>query len=96
MIENFVGGHGQKWVLPSWWQDSKIYLSEEWTDGINLFFACWYKSRKLKVDSVMLVVLGQNGQGFLVYEILKSFISWEWMYKLSCFLNADSDAIAFG
>ena len=31
----------------------KLTVSQKWADGINGFFACWYKLGKLKVDSMI-------------------------------------------
>ena len=75
----------------------KLTVSQKRTDGINLFFACWYKLRKVKnwfKDFWMDVV--KNGHDLLVHETLESVVSSEWIYELSWFLSADSDAIIFG
>ena len=37
-----------------------------------------------------------NGHGYLVREILKSAVSKEWVYELSCFLHAECEAVSFG
>ena len=37
-----------------------------------------------------------NGHGYLVREILKSAVSKEWVYELSCFLHAEYEAVSFG
>ena len=29
-------------------QTQKLTVSEEWTDRVNWFFACWYRSKKVK------------------------------------------------
>ena len=66
----------------------KLSVSEEWTDGINWFFACWYKFRKAKSyfnDSGVGMV--KNCYGLLVHETLKSAVSEEWMYELSWFFE---------
>ena len=82
MIENFEGEHGQKWVWPIWWWDTKIdytwrmsswnkpilciliqklTVSKKLADGINFFFACWYKfNSMIKVDSW--VIMGGCGE----------------------------------
>ena len=33
----------------------KFTLSQEWTDGINWYFACWYKFMQIKM---LLKILG--------------------------------------
>ena len=84
LIKNFLCGHGQKWVWPVWSPDSTLTVYQKLTDGINWFFACWYKSRKAKIwfnDFWMGMV--KNGHDLLVQETLKSAVSWEWIYKLS-------------
>ena len=42
----------------------KLTVSEEWTDGINWFFACWYRFTKIKSWSKMFSVdIVKNGCG---------------------------------
>ena len=46
------------------------------TDGIDLFFACWYKFRKAKsCFNDFWVGLVKNSRGLLVHESLKSAVS---------------------
>ena len=68
----------------------KLTISQEWIDGMNSFFACWYKFRKAKcnfnnfwVDVVKMVC------GHLVHETLESA---HWVYEL-IFLHADCTVI---
>ena len=47
----------------------KLTQSEDWTDGVNRFSACWHKFRKAKswfIDFWVGVV--KNGNGILVHE----------------------------
>ena len=78
----------------------KLTVFQEWVDGLNLFFACWCKFRKLKSNfNVFWVDVVKIGCGHLVHETLKSA---EWVYELNCFLKwnqlkwIDCDAINFG
>ena len=74
----------------------KLTVSQNWTDEIYWFFACWYKFRKAKSycnDSRVSVV--KNGYDVLDHETLKSAVSEEWVYEWADFLNADSDAMIF-
>ena len=50
MIENFLVGHGQKWVWPIWSLDSKIDCTEEWTDGVTDFLHVDTDSQKLEAN----------------------------------------------
>ena len=59
------------------------WLSQEWIDGINWYFACWYKFRKPRNYFNDVVV--KSGHGHVVYETLKSAVSYEWVYELSWF-----------
>ena len=62
----------------------KLAVSQEWINGMNSFFACWFKLKKAKSDfKDFWVCLAQNGQGNLVQETLKSA---EWVYGMSWFL----------
>ena len=76
----------------------KFTVSQIWADGINWFFACWYKFRKAKSWFIdFWVGMVKNGDGLLVHETLKSAVSPEWVYmNWADFLNADNDAIVFG
>ena len=54
----------------------KLTVSQKLEDGINWFFACWYKFGKAKSwfnDFGVGVV--KNGHGLLVHETLKSAVS---------------------
>ena len=54
----------------------KLAVSQNLTDGMNWFFACWCKFRKAKSwFNHFWVGLVKNGSGFEVYETLKSAVS---------------------
>ena len=77
----------------------KLTLPQKWTDEINWFF-CRYKFRKVKCwFNDFWVGVVKNDHGLLVHETLKSYdldlVSYERIYELSWFLNADRDAIIF-
>ena len=42
-FQSFKGWHGQKYGGHSCYKTLKLTISEEWTDGINWFFECWYR-----------------------------------------------------
>ena len=48
MIENFWGEDGQNMCGQSGDRTPKLTVSEEWTDRINWFFACWYMITEIK------------------------------------------------
>ena len=63
MVKNGSGGSGY---------GTLNWLSQERIDGINWFFACWYKFRKAKSNFTSFWVgLVKNGPGHLVHETLK-------------------------
>ena len=77
-------GYGQSglWTL-------KFTVSQEWTDGINWFFACWYKfmqiKRWLKILEVSLI---KNGCGQSYERTLKLTV-WRinrWNKLIFCIL----------
>ena len=86
----FKNGCGQSglWNL-------KLIVSEEWTDGINNFFACsfWYKFIQvkscLKIFGVGMVKNGcdQSGDG-----TLKLTVSKEWTDGITHFVCIDTDS----
>ena len=51
MVKNGCGQSGHRTL--------KLTVSQEWIDGLNWFFACWCKFKKLKVISM---ILGGRGQ----------------------------------
>ena len=74
----------------------KSALSQEWTDEISWFFACWYKFRKVSsYFGDYLVGIVKNGWGLIDHGTLKSRV-----YLLSRlierFLHVHSDGILFG
>ena len=73
MIKCFMCRHGQKLVLPVWSWDSKMTISQKWTNGINWFFVCWYKLEKAESwFNDFWVGMVKNNHDLLVHEILKS------------------------
>ena len=70
MVKNGYGQYGL-WTL-------KFTLPQEWTDGINRIFACWYKFMQLKFLSKILgFSLVRNGFNQLCDGILKLTVSKE-------------------
>ena len=62
----------------------KLTVFQEWIDGINWFFAWWYKSRKAKSCCYNYwMSLFEDGRGFLSHGTLKSAVSKEWSDELS-------------
>ena len=76
MIESFWVDHGQKWVWPVWrWDSEELTVIEEWTDGINWFFACWYMITRIESCSKILwVCICQKW----VWPV------WPWDSKIDC------------
>ena len=94
LIEKVLDVHGQKCVWPLWPRHSKTAISQELINGINWFFACWYKFREDKsyfsdfwagaVKSVRILLVNRT----LSLRYPKNeFINW------AGFLHADNDAI---
>ena len=72
----------------------KLALSQKWVDGMNWFFACWWKFRKTKSNfNYFWVNFVKIGCGHLVHETLKSV---EWVYELSWFFACWLWCITFG
>ena len=62
----------------------KLTVSQEWIDGMNWYFACWCKFRKVKsYFNDFWVGMVRNGRGHLVHETVKSAVSKEWVYEFS-------------
>ena len=84
MVKNECSQSG-RWTL-------KLTVSEEWADGINWFFACWYKfmqiKRCLKIFGVDMVKnrCGQSGDGTLKWTVSK-----KWTDGITHFLHIDTD-----
>ena len=75
----------------------KLAKSEKRRDGINGFFACWYKFKKTKLwVSDFWVGTVRNTHDLLVHEALKSAYCKNEFTSLANFLNGDSDVIIFG
>ena len=67
-------------IWPIWLLDSKIEL----TNGINLFFACWYNFMKINLK-VLGVGMVKNGCGQSCYGTLKLTVSEEWTDGINWF-----------
>ena len=67
-------------IWPVWSLDSKI----EWTNEINLFFACWCNFMKINLK-VLGVGMVKNGYGQSCEGILKLIVSEEWTDGLNLF-----------
>ena len=82
MFKNECGQSGL-WTLT-------LTVSQERTDGTNLFFACWYNftqiKRWLKIFGVSMVKNGccQSGDG-----TLKLTVSEEWTDGVNLFMHVD-------
>ena len=74
-------------------------LSQEWSDEMSWFFACWHKSRKAKSFIMIRLALAKNGWGPIDQKILKSGVSHKWFDELrrliERFLDVNSDAKMF-
>ena len=85
-----MGGHGQKWVWPV------RSVLKNWTNGIDWFFACWYKFWKVKSwFNDFCVGLVKNSRGLLVHETLKSTVSYEWIYELNWLIKCSQCCNSF-
>ena len=78
----------------------KSAVSQEWTDELGWFFACWYKFMKAKsYFNNYWVGVVKNEQGLKDRGTLKPGTSHKWFDELSrlieWFLHADSDGIIF-
>ena len=87
-IKNFCSGCGQHCVWPvciSVWKSVcvKLTLSQEWIDGVNWFFACWWKFRKVKnCLNAFWVGLVKTSFDYLANETVQPA---EWVYELCWF-----------
>ena len=62
------------------------WLSEEWTDGINDFFACWYRFTKIKSwPKVFWVGVVKNGCGRSGHGTQKLTVSQKWTDGINWF-----------
>ena len=77
VVKNECGHSGRKTL--------KLAVLHEGINGINWYFACWYRFRKAKSHLL-------NGQGLLGHWTLKSALSQEWIDELSWFLHADTNS----
>ena len=87
MVKNGCDQPGQKAL-------KLTYL--KWTDGMNWIFAFW--SRFKKANSYfnnVWVGADKNRCGHVVYEILKSAVSLEWVMSGADFVHADLWYIKF-
>ena len=88
----FKNGCGQSglWNL-------KLIVSEEWTHGINNFFACWFWYKFIQIKSCLKIFrvgmvkngCGQSGDGTVKLTVSKEwtdginhFIYWYWFRKI--------------
>ena len=81
MVKNGCG-QSSLWSL-------KLTLSEEWTDGIDCFFRCWYKLMQIKMCLKILgvsLVKNECGEG-----TLKLAVSEEWTDGITDYLHFDTD-----
>ena len=84
----FFSGCGQQCVQPvciSVWKSVcvKLTLSQEWIDGMNWFFACWWKFRKAKSClNAFWVGVVKTSFDYLANETVKPA---EWVYELCWF-----------
>ena len=72
----------------------KLTVSREWIDGINWFFACWYKfmqmKRCLKIFGVGIV---RKGCGPVLWQGSKIVsVSEEWTDRIIDFLHVSTDS----
>ena len=91
-LKNFwVGMKKWLWLLCSRYPR----LSPEWIDGINDFFACWHKFRKIEsYVNDFLVSIVKKWAWLLIHETLKYAISQEWIDESSrCFCMLVDTAI---
>ena len=89
MIENFCGGHDQKFVWSiqylCWW-DSKLTVFEEWTNGINWFYAWWYSFTKIKsLSKFFWLDMAKNGCGQSCHGKLELAIPQSWSDGINWF-----------
>ena len=64
----------------------KLAVSQEGINGINNFFACWHKFKKVKSScSNCWVGMIKNGCGLLSHGTLKFAVSQEWIDELNWF-----------
>ena len=85
MVKNACGQYGL-WTL-------NMIVSQEGTDTINWFFACWYKFMQIKMwlkifgTGMVKSGCGQSGDG-----TLKLTVSEEWRNRIIDFLHDDRDS----
>ena len=72
-------GYGQSGLWPL-----KLTVSQEGTDGINWFFACWYKFMQIKKRfKIFGVCMVKNGCGQYGDGTLKLIVAAEWTDEIS-------------
>ena len=64
----------------------KLTVSQEWTNGINWYFACWYYFMQIKLK-VLRVGMVNNGCGQSCDRTLKLIVSEEWAGRINCFFT---------
>ena len=71
----------------------KLTVSEEWTDGINWFCACWCRFSKIKSWSkIYWVDMVKNSYSQSGYGTLKLTVSQNWADGINWFLHADTNS----
>ena len=70
----------------------KLTVSQEWMDGINWFFAYWYKFMQIEIQlKIFEFVAIKNGCGHPGDGTLKLIVSEEWTDGITDFLYGDTD-----
>ena len=72
-MENYWGGHGEKWVWPLWSQDTKIGCISRRNQRNKLICGVLIKIQ----ESQNLLWVCENGCGLLCLRTLKSAVSQE-------------------
>ena len=93
MIENLWIGHGQEWLWKYGLWSVKLTVCQEWTDGINWFFACWYKFMQIEMQlEIFWVGMVKNGCGQPGNGSLKLTVSEEWTDEITDFLHVGTNS----
>ena len=70
-----------------------MYVSQEWTDGINWFSACWYKFTQIKILlDIFELGMVKNGCSQSVDGTLKLTVFEEWTDRITDFMQVDTDS----
>ena len=69
-----------------WSQDSKFTVCQKWTEGINWFFACWYKFMQIKRwFKILRTGLMKNGCGQSCGRALNLTVFEGWIDEINWF-----------